>query len=586
MRFGRYAALTAAFVGLVAGGLVNAPTAQAGTQISPYGCYTRPVLRSGSQGECAKAVQWGLNHWIARTKQHIATQAITGKLTSSNATVIRSFQRAWGLAADASVGPLTWAAFEKEAALPATPPVQPNPPPQPVKVGAMKTPYACATRATLKSSSTGNCVRAVQWTLNSWLLRTKNAQTILPITGTFASLTTAALKSFQTAAGVTSSGATDARTWRALEKYSATTGNASIANVQSHMAFPAAAKLADNRILAVFRAADAHVMTATNVGTLWQAYSSDNGWSWTSPTKVNLGHTGGVSDPGLFVPASGPLQGRPVLTYFDRGATTTYAHVVVANDISGSTWGTSQEITMGGSSSFASAPVIQTGPSSFVMPGYAASAGYPYGAYAQHLSWTGTKFAIGRTILIARSTDGSWFTEPNLLRLPDGRLLALIRHDHTTGTHNTFRSYSADGGITWSALGTAFSGWGNPHMELMTNRKIVSSYRHLNAGARFNRSSLNDQLLAQSELVTSTDRPFAADGATAHGVPSGAMWAAYRVSADLGKTWGAESKLGDSAYEMAYSTPIEYQPGRIVFIWGDESSGTKSGLRISYATIN
>lgn len=91
-------------------------------------------------------------------------------------------------------------------------------------------------------------------------------------------------------------------------------------------------------------------------------------------------------------------------------------------------------------------------------------------------------------------------------------------------------------------------------MTRLANGKIVVTYRH----------------------TKGTGKP---------GVP-GQMWAAYRTSSDNGATWSAEKQYGPTpTFEMAYSTPIEYAPNNVVFIWANESNGYNSRITINYVNF-
>lgn len=444
----------------------------------------------------------------------------------------------------------------------------------------LKTPYGCNTRPTLRIGSSGECVKATQYILNAWSKRTGVKITPLSVTGYFGSITSGDVKIFQAKNGISSVGYVGPKTWAALEKESAMptstptptptpttppqtrpTTYSSILNPQSHAAFPAAAKLSDGRIMTVFRSATQHVPSASNIPTLYQTFSYNNGTTWTKPTKIALKTAGGstltpygVSDPGLTVPTSGPLAGRPILTYFEKTPGATTSRIVVANDKNASSWGVPQQLNLNMSSTYISAPAVQLSDTTFIAPAYGGIAGYNLGTRTVRLTWNGTSFTQSDVANLALTNDGRWFTEPNITKTADGRLMALIRTDKNTTQARTYKAYSSDQGKTWTTPTVAFDGWGNPHVTKLTSGKLVATYRHALG--------------------------------TANPPVYGQLWAVYRTSSNNGASWSSEVKYGATpGHEMAYSVPLEYSPNKIVFIWGKEDTGYVSRIVMNYASF-
>lgn len=437
----------------------------------------------------------------------------------------------------------------------------------------LNTPYGCNTRPTLRIGSSGQCVKATQYILNKWSARTGVKITPLSVTGYYGSITSGDVKIFQSKHGISQVGYVGPLTWAQLEKESTTTSGtnpppstqrttySSILNPQSHAAFPAAAKLSDGRIMTIFRSAKQHVPSATNIPTLYQTYSYNNGSTWTQPTKIALKTvdgtaltSNGVSDPGLIVPTSGPLAGRPILTYFEKTPGATTARVVVATDKSGASWGTPQQLNLNMSSTYTSSPVVQLSDSTFIVAAYGGISGYNIGSRSVRMTWNGSSFTLSDVANIALTQDGRWFTEPNIVKINDGRLMALIRTDKNTQQAKIYKAYSSDGGKTWTGLSPAFNGWGNPHVSRLANGKLVATYRH----------------------ATGTANP----------PVYGQLWAVYRTSSDNGATWSGEVKYGTTpGHEMAYSVPLEYAPNKIIFIWGKEDTGYVSHIVKNYVSF-
>lgn len=441
-----------------------------------------------------------------------------------------------------------------------------TPPTTTTPMGTLQTPYGCWTRPTLAVGSTGECVKAVSFTINSWNMRTVTDLPMLPLTGTFTAQTLTNLNRLQSASGIPVTRSVDATTWRTIEALSKNTAaGTSIVKTQPHAAFPGAGKLQDGRLMAVFRQASQHVMSTSNRGTIWKVYSPDNGYTWTKPEKIPLTLVGsstlttnGVTDPGLSVPRTGRLAGRPLLTYFESMPNgTSEARVVVASDTSGNTWGRSQHLDFSPSGSdYVSSAALQLDDDNFLSAGYGAQLG-GIGAQSLKLTWDGLQFTSAPSVSMAKTTNGMWFTEPNVIKLRDGRLLSLIRTDKTTTQTYIYKAYSLDGGASWQPYTVAFAGYGNPHMALLDNGTIVVSYRHLTGG------DLNNP------------------------TKSGNMQNVYRSSRDGGATWSGETQIGTRpAYEMAYSMPVEYAPNKVVFVWASESSGYNSDLKVNYADFS
>ena len=156
----RSALLLGAVSALVLG---SVPPAQAFSQAFFH------TLSTGNRGVDVLAAQYLLQ---ARNIS-VAADGIFG---SGTATAVRSFQAGSGLAQDGVVGPQTWDALV----------------------------------LTVHQGSTGPAVRAVQLQLN------KKRRLSLAVDGVFGSGTAAAVRSFQTHAGISADGVVGATTWRNL----------------------------------------------------------------------------------------------------------------------------------------------------------------------------------------------------------------------------------------------------------------------------------------------------------------------------------------------------------------------------------
>lgn len=252
-------------------------------------------------------------------------------------------------------------------------------------------------------------------------------------------------------------------------------------------------------------------------------------------------------------PTHGPLSGRPILTTWsqiveDGHVRGTRTHVTVADDELGQTWGPLLEISMQNGSTFTGGPMTQLDATTFLQTGYVYAPGDLTEARCVQLEWAGTAFSVGEVQTIARSDDGSWFSEPNTVLLPDGRVLALLRNGHSPGPLMIWSCFSSDNGRSWSAPKPAFVGSGAPHMTVTSRGAVFVVYRDIPESAR----ECDD-------------------------VPYGRMDAVYRVSTDAGETWGPQRSLGvHSQFEMSYGVPLETAAGSFTVVHGSETDGHHS----------
>lgn len=440
----------------------------------------------------------------------------------------------------------------------ATPAVVDPTPPGPVY--ALKAPYTCASNPLLSvgKSNDAGCTRSVQYVLNSWILRTNTAGTHpMTLSGTYDALTSANVTAFQRANGIAPSGNVDPATWQALSTASQATGAVTTDRIigaagDTHPAFPSAIKLEDGRLMIVFTSAKQHLGNSTP-STTWKTYSSDGGYTWSSPEQITFPNAWENTPAGLGIASSGPLKGHPILTTWSvqvdaKGSKTTHTLVTVADDTSGTTWGPLLEVRAVNGNNFSASPIVQISDVEFQQAVYV-YAGLPTTrADTVGLTLTGAALMIGATSTIATATDGSSFSEVGMVKLPDGRLLALIRNDPVKGQPaNIYSATSSDGGRTWGPATVAFPGGGAPRVGTTPDGKLVVLYRH----------------------ASLTSRVGDAD-------------AVYRVSTDNGATWGPEQTVGvHSPFEMAYGTPVANADNTVTFVFASEASGSSSQIVVA-----
>lgn len=82
-----------------------------------YSCKSTDTLRSGSRGDCVKALQYGIDNWVRQCKIATPILTIDGKFGASTTNGVKVFQSKHGIAADGIVGANTWNAFFAERSI-------------------------------------------------------------------------------------------------------------------------------------------------------------------------------------------------------------------------------------------------------------------------------------------------------------------------------------------------------------------------------------------------------------------------------------------------------------------------------------
>ncbi len=167
------------------------PVDNAPLEAAPLAAGDPPTLRQGDTGAYVAQLQSTLN------ALGYSTGGVDGKFGPATAAAVRAFQSAYGLTPDGIVGPRTWDALEKASA--PTPPAPPS-----------------TQRPTLREGDKGAYVTQLQQLLK------EVGYYAGVVDGVFGPATTAAVKAFQKAAGLTQDGVVGPRTWAALEKASST----------------------------------------------------------------------------------------------------------------------------------------------------------------------------------------------------------------------------------------------------------------------------------------------------------------------------------------------------------------------------
>ncbi len=175
--------------------------------------YPGTALRVGSTGTAVRTIQRQLNR-IAKNYPGFGTLTVDGNFGSGTAEVVRRFQRQFGLTADGVVGYSTWyqisyiyVAVKKLAELSSEGEFPNND-----SVGGTAGSYP---GTALRVGSTGNAVRQVQYWLNT-VRAYVSGLPLLTVDGVYGSGTAAAVRVFQSWAGLAVDGVVGRATWDAL----------------------------------------------------------------------------------------------------------------------------------------------------------------------------------------------------------------------------------------------------------------------------------------------------------------------------------------------------------------------------------
>jgi peptidoglycan hydrolase-like protein with peptidoglycan-binding domain len=161
--------------------------------LSPY---VNVVLRKGSTGTAVKALQ-----------KAIGKLTVDGSFGPATETRVKEYQKAKGLTASGVVDRKVWSALMGAVVAPAaaTPAPAPAPAPAPPAPTTTTSPLAKYAGLTLKLWSKGEAVKALQKAIGK-----------LTVDGSYGRLTEARVKEYQKAKGLTVTGVTDAKVWKAL----------------------------------------------------------------------------------------------------------------------------------------------------------------------------------------------------------------------------------------------------------------------------------------------------------------------------------------------------------------------------------
>ncbi len=174
---------------------------------SPLSPYLNVVLRRGSTGPAVKALQTAIGKLTA-----------DGSFGPATETRVKEFQKAKGLTVNGVVDGKVWATLMGAVTVPAPAPAPTAPAPAPTTPAptpATTSPLAKYAGLTLKLWSKGDAVKALQKAIGG-----------LVVDGSYGRLTEARVKEYQKSKGLTVTGVTDAKVWKALMASPTTTAPA------------------------------------------------------------------------------------------------------------------------------------------------------------------------------------------------------------------------------------------------------------------------------------------------------------------------------------------------------------------------
>jgi Neuraminidase (sialidase) len=232
--------------------------------------------------------------------------------------------------------------------------------------------------------------------------------------------------------------------------------------------FPDIVRLADGRLLAVYREGAGHV---TPDGRICAVASADGGQTWEQP-RVAVDGTFDDRDPKLARLADGTvLLSYFVIDWSTKPQFTTHGPYVRRSTDGGRTW-SEPAVAGAGMASHGAAAEMSGG--DVLLPLYGKRPGDDWETAAVVRSTDG-----GRTwqdeVLIA-AADGVNFQEPTLTVL-DGQVVALIR---TTAGH-AYLSRSTDGGHTWSTPRPTDMPASSHHALALSTGEVLVTYGDLSS---------------------------------------------------------------------------------------------------------
>ncbi|SDT07329.1 sialidase family protein [Microlunatus soli] len=206
--------------------------------------------------------------------------------------------------------------------------------------------------------------------------------------------------------------------------------------------FPDAVRLADGKIIAVYHSATGH--TQAN-GVIRLVSSTDEGRTWTEPKTVVAGSYDN-RDPKITQLRDGTLLLSIFRTDWSTGGANVGTFVLRSTD-GGVTFPTEAKIESSKPGTYEHGPAVELADGDILQPLYGS------GARIARSSDGGRTFAAADEVTAIADTAANYNREPNLVLLPTGELIMVIRTYYAAvGAERMSRIVrSTDGGRTWSA---------------------------------------------------------------------------------------------------------------------------------------
>lgn len=313
--------------------------------------------------------------------------------------------------------------------------------------------------------------------------------------------------------------------------YSSLKPAVTITNDGLYNAFPGVEKASNGDLITVYRKGVTHL---TFDGSIRLKRSIDNGFTWGSESTIITGASHDYRDPSLTRLANGNL----IMSYFDRISPTNILIYTSISTDNGNTFGTPVQLTGYADYGAVSSKVIQLANGNLLLATYGKS-----GANGLLNIFRSTNNGTSWSILSTISTDvfGSAlkYTEPSLVLLANGNVVATVRNDSTV---MVARAVSTDSGATWSSVVDKFSGNSRAQM-FMSGSNMITTYR-------------------------------GADGNSY-----------LRISTDEGVNFGNSVKLtsNEVGEQNEYSAMVEIKSKTIAYVYSNQNSaGTSAYIKLRY----
>jgi len=258
-------------------------------------------------------------------------------------------------------------------------------------------------------------------------------------------------------------------------------------------AFPSIAKLTNKDLIVSYRKGVTHL---TFDGSIILKRSTDNGITWGSESIIIAelaGHD--YRDPSI----SQLANGNVIMSYFDRISPTNILIYTTISTDNGATFGTPVQLSGYADYGAVSSKVIQLVNGDLLLATYGKS-----GANGLLNVFKSTNNGASWSILSTISTDvfGSAlkYTEPSLILLANGDILASIRNDSTIMASI---ATSTDNGATWSSVVDKFSSNSRATMCLQENR-VILAYRTPGGNSAI-RYTTDEGVTFSTEVQTATN---------------------------------------------------------------------------------